>query len=193
MITTTGQRTVEGCTVLLDDADALNVYAMPQSPRIALDADGKPLFSLVQYRRPLDRVPEADRATKLGGGLLTFSVELARTAEQEAAIRAALAADPALHQLLATPATDRVDYSEWWANEIKGDVTKLAAALKISAIPIEDGNVAVAIDGENTAGGEFFPTLVGAGKASMTGDERAAFVAKLTLDGAALMWDLIDK
>lgn len=193
MITTTGQRTVAGCTVFLDDTDALTVYVMPQSPHIALDADGNPLFSLVQYRRPLDRVPEADRATKLGGGLLTFSVDLARTAEQEAAIRAAVSADPGLQKLLATPAADRVDYSGWWANDIKGDVTKLAAALKLSAVPVEDGTVAVAIDGEPTGGGEFVTTLVGAGKASMTGDERAAFVAKLTLDGAALMWDLIDK
>jgi len=193
MITTTGQRTVEGCTVFMDDADALNVYVMPQSPHIAVDADGKPLFSLAQYRRRLDRVPEADRATKLGGGLLTFSVDLARTPAQEAAIRQAVAADPALHTLLATPATDRVDYSSWWANEIQGDLTKLAAALKVSAVPVESGSVAVAVDGEPTAGGEFVTTLVGAGKASMTGDERAAFVAKLTLDGAALMWELIDK
>ncbi|GEM_PF-2819779 len=193
MITTTGQRTVEGCTVFMDDTDALNIYVMPQSPHIAVDADGKPLFSLVQYRRPLDRVAEADRATKLGGGLLTFSVDLARTPAQEAAIRQAVAADPALQALLAAPATDRVDYSSWWATEINGDLGKLAAALKISAVPVEDGNVAVAIDGEPTAGGEFVTTLVGAGKASMTGDERAAFVAKLTLDGSALMWDLIDK
>ena len=60
-------------------------------------------------------------------------------------------------------------------------------------MPVEDGSVAVAVDGEPTGGGEFVTTLVGAGKASMTGDERAAFVAKLTLDGAALMWELIDK
>ncbi|MDM7853469.1 hypothetical protein [Cellulomonas alba] len=193
MITTTGQRTVEGCTVFLDDTDALTVYVMPQSPHIALDADGKPLFSLVQYRRPLDKVPEADRATKLGGGLLTFSVDLARTAEQEAAIRKAVAADPQVQALLAAPATDRVDYSSWWATEINGDLAKLAAALKISAVPVETGSVAVAVDGEPTAGGEFVTTLVGAGKASMTGDERAAFVSKLTLDGAALLWDLIDK
>lgn len=193
MITTTGQRTVEGCTVFMDDTDALNIYVMPQSPHIALDADGRPLFSLVQYRRPLDRVPEADRATKLGGGLLTFSVDLARTAEQEAAIRQAVAADPGVQALLAAPATDRVDYSSWWATEIDGDLGKLAAALKISTVPVESGSVAVAVDGEPTAGGEFVTTLVGAGKASMTGDERAAFVAKLTLDGAALLWDLVDK
>ena len=57
MITTTGQRTIEGCTVFIDDTDALNIYVMPQSPHIALDAEGNPLFSLAQYRRPLDRVP----------------------------------------------------------------------------------------------------------------------------------------
>ncbi len=193
MITTTGQRTVSGCTVFMDDVDILQTYAAPQSPHIALDGSGKPIFSLVEYRRPVDKVSEADRATKLGGGLLTFSVDLARSAQQDADIREALSTDPALQQLLATPASDRVDYSNWWNNEIGKDVGKLAAAIKINALPVEDGSVAVAIDGEPTAGGEFVTTLVGAGKVSMTGDERAAFAAKLTMDGAALLWEMIEK
>lgn len=194
MITTTGERTIAQCSVLLDDTDALTVYATPQSPRIAVDANGDPVFSLVEYRRDVSTVPAADRATKLGGGLLTFSVDLARSAAQDAQIRDELSRDPALHQLLATPASDRIDYSDWWNNQINQDVGKLAAALKINALPVEDGNVAVAIDGEDAAhAGEFVATVVGAGKVSMTGDERAAFSAKLTMDGVALMWDMIDR
>jgi hypothetical protein len=187
-------RTLSGCSVYLDDADALQYYAVPESPHIALDAQGKPVFSLVQYRRPVDKVAEADRATKLGGGLLTFSVDLSRSAAQDDEIRKTLAADPALHALLATAAADQVDYSDWWNNQIHQDVDKLAAALRINALPVEDGSVAVAIDGEDeTHAGEFLTTLVGAGKVSMTGDERAAFMAKLTMDGAALIWEMVQK
>lgn len=194
MITTTNQRTISGCTVYLDDADDLQIYAVPQSPHIALDQDGKPVFSLVQYRRAVDRVSEADRATKLGGGLLTFSVDLARSKEQDDAIRQALAADPALQAALAAPSADRVDYANWWNNEIGRDVGKLALALKINALPVDDGTVAIAVDGEDQAhAGEFLTTLVGAGKVSMTGDERAAFMAKLTMDGAALIWEMVHK
>lgn len=194
MITTTNQRTISGCTVFMDDTDPLQVYALPQSPGIALDETGKPKFSLVEYRRPVDKVPEADRATKLGGGLLTFSVELKKTPEQEAEIRTTLAGDPALQQLLATVGKDRVDYTHWWNEEIGKDVAKLAAALKINAMPVTDGSVSVAIDGEDTGHtGEFVSNLVGAGKVSMTGDERAAFSAKLTMDGAALLWAMIEK
>jgi hypothetical protein len=194
VITTTHQRTVAGCTVLMDDTDALQVYAVPQSPHIALDEQGKAKFALVEYRRPLDQVPEADRATKLGGGLLTFSVDLALSADQETAIRTALSTDPALQQMLATAAADRVDYSHWWNVEVARDVGKLAVAIKINGLPVEDGRVAVAIDGEDaTSPGEFVTTLVGAGKVSMTGDERAAFSAKLTIDGAALLWEMIER
>jgi hypothetical protein len=185
MITTTGQRTVAGCTVFRDDADALQVYVTPESPHIALDAQGRPILSLVRYRRPLDAVPKEDRATKLGGGLLTFSVDLALTAQQEAAVRDTLAKDPAIQQSLTRSQAGSADYSDWWLNEAHRDVGKLAAAFKVNALPVTDGSVAVAIDGEDAAhAGEFVTTLVGAGRVSMTGDERAAFTAKLTLVGA---------
>ena len=70
MITLTGQFTFERFNVYRDDVNALQFYYMPQGPRIALDETGKPMFSLIMYRRDLSAVPEADRATKLGGGIL---------------------------------------------------------------------------------------------------------------------------
>jgi hypothetical protein len=165
----------------------------PESPRIALDDTGKPIFALIQYRRPVDQLTEDERRTKLGGGLLTFSVDLARTAEQEQAIRTALANDLAFQNDIATRATDRIDYSKRWADEFKGDLTKLAAAITMGAVPADDGTVAVAIAGEDTGHtGEFVSNLVGAGKVSMTGDERAAFAAKLTQDGSTLLWDMVE-
>jgi len=74
--------------------------AQPQSPQVALDPAGIPIFSLVWYRRPVDQLTEEERKTRLGGGLLTFSAELTRTEEQEQEIREAIASDPAVHQQL---------------------------------------------------------------------------------------------
>jgi hypothetical protein len=164
----------------MDDTDALQVYAVPQSPHIALDQQGKAQFALVEYRRPLDQVPEADRATKLGGGLLTFSVDLALSADHETAIRTALSTDPALQQMLATAAADRVDYSHWWNVEIARDVgeTRGSDQDQRTAGRGRQGR-AVAIDGEDATNPvEFVSTLIGVNEVSMTGDERAAFTAR---------------
>jgi hypothetical protein len=194
VITTTTQWDVADCTVYLDDTDPLQVYAVPNSPRIALDDKGEPIFSLIQYRRPVDKVPEADRATKLGGGILSFSVDLKRTDAQDAQIKQALSQDPQLQAQLAAPRSDGVDYSDWWNNQAGRDPSKIVEKMKISSLPVESGSVAVSIDAEDgSAPGEFVTTLAGAGTVSMTADERGAFVAKLTMDGATLLWEALQK
>src|SRR5258706_3392881 len=93
MITLTGQTTFERFNLYRDDVNPLQFYYMPQGPRVALDEKGKPMFSLIMYRRDLSAVPEADRATKLGGGILALSVELAATDEELKRMRAMLAED----------------------------------------------------------------------------------------------------
>ena len=194
VITTMQQWSIANCTVYLDDTDPLQVYAVPNSPRVALDAQGKPIFSLVQYRRPVDQVPEADRATKLGGGLLSFSIDLARTPDQDTQIKQAMSTDPYLQSLLAKPRTDGVDYSDWWNNQVHQDATQIVSRMQISALPVESGQVLVSVDGETGATpGEFVSTLAGAGDVSMTADERGAFSAKLTMDGATLLYDMLQK
>jgi hypothetical protein len=196
MITLTRQWLgLSGCNVYADDVDALTYYVIPESPRIALDDSGKPIFSLVWYRRPVDQLTEEERKTRLGGGLLTFSVELARTADQEQQIRRTIAADPAVHQLLeqGNP-LGGPDYRNWWLNEIHQDQARLADALKIDALPVVDGSVTVAVLGEDPDHlADFLATVIGAGGVSMTGNERAAFMAKLTQDGAVLLWDMLEK
>lgn len=188
MITITGQREIAGCSVFRDDTDVLAFYAMPQSPRVAKDERGKPLFALAQYRRKVDRLTEEERRTRLGGGLLTLSVELSRTADEDARIRQTLAADPRLQSALdSAPA-----YRRWWIDEIKRDKARLAQAIKLDTVPISDGTVGVTIVGES-APGEFVSTLVGAGRVSMTGRQRAAIMAKLTLDGAVLVAEMAKK
>src|SRR5581483_1461978 len=194
MITLTGTE-IAGCNVYADDVDALAWYAVPQSPRIALDEAGEPIFSLVWYRRPVEDLTEEERRTKLGGGLLTFSVELARTEDQDRQIRQALAADPALHQRLeGVNPLGGPDYRNWWSVDIGRSEAKLADAIKLGMVPIVDGTVTVAVLGEDPEHlTDFLANLVGVGRVSMTGRERASFMAKLTQDGAVLLWDMIER
>src|SRR5579862_8849248 len=127
MITLTGQREIAGCTIYRDDANQLLFYIMPQSPRIALDDTGKPIFSLVWYRRDVSKLSDEDRKTKLGGGILALSVELATTDDEMKQIVDGLASDPQLQ------------------SRNRMDKDKLAKALSINTLPITDGTVTIAI------------------------------------------------
>src|SRR6478752_10000194 len=174
MITLTGQRRIGACQVYPDDVDNLTWYYMPDGPRIALDPSGKPSFSLVWYRRDVSQLSDEERKTRLGGGILAVTTELALTDDQMKEVRTTLAADPAVKAAL----TARTGSS---------DPAKLAQALNLSLVPITDGTVTIAVLAESPDGshpGEFVSSLVGVGGVSMTGDERAAFMAKLTQDGA---------
>ena len=191
MITQTGRREIARCAVFPDDVDALSWYYMPQSPRVALDDTGKPIFSLVQYRRDVASLSEAERKTKLGGGILTLSVELSATEADIREIRRTLSTDPTLAQRL-----ENSIHRNWWVNEVRKDQAKLAEALKLDSVPIQDGTVGITVLAESPEAGhpdEFVATLVGAGRVSMTGRQRAAFMAKLSVDGAVLLWNMVER
>ena len=188
MLTLTRFRDVSDCRVFRDDLDPLTLYAIAFAPRIALDEDGKPIISLVRYRRDVSKLSEEERKTRLGGGILTLSAELRVSDEQQKAIRAAAASDPELKQLLSR------QRPQWWNTEIKGDEKKLAAAFNLAMVPVKDGTVQIAILGETQdASGEFIGSLVGVGRVSMLGNMRASFMAKLTQDGSVLLWDMLEK
>ena len=177
MITLTGQREIVGCRMYCDDVDPLLWYIMPQSPRIALDEAGKPIFSLVWYRRDVSKLSDEDRKTRLGGGILAVSVELSTTDDEMKKLRETLANDPDVQQRTGL------------------EKDKLAKALSINTLPITDGTVTIAIlaEGGDSKIGEFVANLVGIGRVSMTGRERASFMAKLTQDGAVLLWNMVEK
>jgi hypothetical protein len=82
MITLTGQREIAKCTIFCDDVNPLNFFVVPPAPRIAIGDDGKPIFSMVWYRRDVSKLTDEERKTKLGGGILTLSTELSATDEQ---------------------------------------------------------------------------------------------------------------
>jgi hypothetical protein len=189
MITLTGQREIARCSVFRDDGDDLSFYLMPQSPRIAMDDTGKPILSLVQYRRDLTNLTEEERRTRLGGGILTLSVELSPTDDEMKQIRKTVAEDPGLAGRL-----ERGQHRNWWLNEIQRDKVKLAQALKISSVPVTEGTVGIAVLAESgTEPGEFVAKLVGTGQVSMTGRQRAAFMAKLTMEGGILLWQMFER
>lgn len=178
MITTAGRQEIANCDVYPDDDNPLQYYVCPQGPRIALDDTGKPIFSLVWYRRDVSKLTDDQRKTQLGGGILAVSVELGKTKEQEDAIRKQLAGNPELQ------ARTRLSKD------------KLQAELRLDALPISDGSVTIAILAETpdaTHPGEFVGSLVGVGGVSMTGTERASFMAKLTQDGVVLLWDMVTR
>lgn len=190
MLTLTGFRTIADCNVYPDDNDPLTFYTVTGTPTVAKDDSGKPLVSLIWYRRDVSNLSEEERRTKLGGGILSLTVELTRTEDQETEIRETLAKDPVLHKRLASSRKT----AHWWRTEAKEDVKELEKALKLTGLPVLDGTVNIGILGEGSAeGGEFVANLVGSSKASMTGNQRAAFQAKLTMDGAVLLWEAFER
>ncbi|MDP2313084.1 MAG: hypothetical protein Q8P41_09290 [Pseudomonadota bacterium] len=184
MLTLNGQRTVGGCSVYPDDVHTFNWYYLPQSPRIALDDTGKAIFSLVVYRRNLDTITEEERRTRLGGGVLTFSVDLTARDEDLAAIRAAIVSDPEFRQKVEADYLDELGIDAW-------DPAKVAAAIQLAQVPVIDGVVTVGVLAETAANGEFLATMVGGGKAPLVGNHRAAVSAKLTMDGAVLLQEVV--
>ncbi len=197
MITTTGQREIEKFNVYRDDVNGMQFYVMPKAPVIALDDTGKPIFSLVMYRRDITNMSPADRATKLGGGILSFSVELQFTDDDEKKIRAELAKDPTVQfayqmQQASNPVT--APYYKWPPPGGQPDLAAIAKALVIAIVPVTDGSVGVAILAEDgTKPGQFVNNVVGSGPVAMSGLQRASFMASLTQDGATLVWQMIEK
>lgn len=195
MITLTGQTVFERFNVYRDDVNPLQFYYMPQGPRVALDENGKAMCSLMMYRRDLSAVPAADRATRLGGGILALSVELSATDDEKARLRAQLATDPVTQAAVVNTARSAIGH--FWELRIASapvDQAKVAQALVLGLVPVASGNVTIQILAEDgSKPGDFVSSLVGAGSVSMTGNERASCMAKLTMDGAALVWAAMDR
>ena len=178
MLTMTNPLTVMGFTVYQDDAaevlaaggpagsDAAGVrrfYVLPEKPDIAME-NGKPIFSLIVYRRDEERIDPAKTADDVGGGILTFTVELAIPPATFDQIKAKLKA------MLSLDTDD--------------------SSLVVTYVPFLDGKVSVAVAGESGtegAGAEFVKGMVGTGKVSGVGENRKAVMVKLSQEGAALM------
>ena len=104
MLTMTNPLLIEGFTVYRDDADEMarlgvpdapatggahRFYVLPDQPRIATEPDGTPVFSLVVHRHDEDRIDPTSTAD-VGGGIMTFTVELGIPDEKLTRIRSKL-------------------------------------------------------------------------------------------------------
>ena len=71
---------LEHITVFRDDEDAAQFYALPSTPRVARDDNGRLLLDLLIYARDVDKLPPEDLEAQRGW--LAASVELALTEEE---------------------------------------------------------------------------------------------------------------
>jgi hypothetical protein len=146
-------------------------YLLPETPTIAKDEHGKPIFSLIVYRQDEQRLEPGTATTEdVGGGILTMTVELSVPDDKFKSIR---------QKLRAVAFGPGADPSQ--------DVD-------LTYVPFLDGRVTVAVAGEagGEEGAEFTRTIVGTGKIAGVGENRRAVMVKLTQAGAALM-SQIDK
>lgn len=173
MLTLTNPLTIEGFSVFRDDQSQTQFYVEPGRPAIATDAGGKPIFSLIVYRRDEARIdPTAAPKDDVGGGILTFTVELTVPQDKFRTIQSKL------------------------RSIVYGDSsTDASQDVQLSYVDFFDGSVSVAVAGEGTTdadGHQFVASSVGNGKIAGVADNRKAIMVKLTQDGAALM-SQIDK
>ena len=143
-------------------------YVMPEKPTVARE-NGKPIFSLIVYRQDEERIDRtAPVTTDVGGGILTFTVELTIPADHLRKIKGRL------RTLV-----------------FGSDDTDPAKEVELVYVPFLEGKVSVAVAGETgTDTGtdrEFVKNIVGGGKVSGIGSNRAAVMVKLTQAGGALM------
>ncbi len=155
-------------TVYRDDTDAARFYVLPETPRIARDEAGKPIFSLIVYRQDETRIDLNKLREDVGGGIMTFTVELAVPPEAIQKLRSKLAVEV-----------------------LNDDTGERAREIHVEVVTFVDGKVMVSVAGDpavDTGGARAFTaSTVGAGKVSGVGANRKAVMVNLTQAGAALM------
>jgi hypothetical protein len=182
MLTLTNSLNIEGYTVFQDDGNGflgihspgteqkLRFYVLPEDPGIAKDANGQPIFSLIVYRHDEERLAADNTSKDVGGGILTFTVELG-----------------------VPEAKFRLIKNKLRARAFGADASDPSLDLDVTLVPFLDGSVSVAVAGETGLEGaeaEFVKGAVGTGKVSGIGANRKAVMVKLTQAGAALMSQL---
>ena len=156
-------------TVYRDDVAAHRFYVLPDEPRIAKDEDGNAIFSLIVYRTDEEQLSD-DQKGDLGGGIMTFTAELAFDTEDF---------DDVKRKLISVAFGDEEE-----ADELEVD---------LDYVPFIEGRVRVALAGEvGDKPGQFVDSIIGEGKVSAIGSNRKAVMAKLTQAGASLFSQLKD-
>ena len=149
----------------------MRFYVLPKTPTISTDGKGKPLFSLIVYRRDEDRIdPTTVPKDDVGGGILTFTVELS-------------VPDAAMQRI-----------ESRLRSLVYGDGADSSSRIELTTVEFLDGKVSIAVAGETVdqpaTGSQFVKGGVGTGKVSGLGNNKRAVMVNLTQDGASLMSQL---
>jgi hypothetical protein len=107
----------------------------------------------------------AGESSVKAGGIVTLTVDFSLTQEEQETLPAELAAAYGLGAV---------------------------ARVELRSMPFKSGMVKLTYAAES-GGGEFSHTIAGSGPARLAGSQRATFVADLNADGAALLWDALEK
>ena len=157
----------EGITLFADHADPLRFYYVPDVPRLRRRGDGRPELSLLKYR--LD--PGAHQA--LGGGLLSFSVDLSVPQERLAALRTrisrhfGLSGTPQLGPIVAD-----------------AGACELVLIDRSSASPAATSGSPGSSDGSDD---DLIVRMLGGASPSLFGDNATMFAVVLSPEGVALI------
>lgn len=151
---------------------ARRFYVLPDKPTIARDREGKPIFSLIVYRIPPDRIDPGKPDQEVGGGILTFTTELA----------------------VPQAALDKITAK--LKQIVNGDADH-PADVDVGLVQFIQGKVSIAVAGEGTgaagATSQFVKDAVGTGDIIGVADNRKAVMVNLTQNGASLMGQAIEK
>ena len=162
--------TAPDAAVYGDDRDPSRFYAFASRPRVATDAAGRPLLSVLVYRRGKDNPPE--------GGQVSLTTTLALSAEERAAILQSLPPDRGpgplgapvperRSEVAVAPLTSPTIVAPEW---LSGEVTvRLAEGLELTGQPSLAGdNTCVLLAALDAAGAAVVARAVGEGLVDAT-------------------------
>ncbi len=148
---------IRGITLIRDYNDKSLVYYLPNSPRLSVEA-GQPLFQLLMYRDIGDTA-----SGPRGGGFLIMTTDLGVPAGQLEQVR----------------------------NEVSG---RFGVQANLVPVPVKSGSVRVTVLDSGSIGTEganreirFVENVVAHTAPSLYADQRAAFTAELSKQGAVLL------
>ncbi|MEM8849188.1 MAG: hypothetical protein AAGE03_04050 [Pseudomonadota bacterium] len=159
---------IPGVVVYRDHQDLGQFYYMLMTPRISM-ANGRPALSLVKFRRDITDNPDFQEGDSLGGGILTFSCDLALTEDELRRVR----------------------------SSIPRRFEDVPDNFRLAPISVRDGTVRLsamrdAADNEDAPpdaprGLQLFEEVLGSTRPAMIGDQRATFTVMLSREMTTVM------
>ncbi len=163
---------IDGYTLLPDHADPELYYVLPSRPRLALDAGGRPEFSLVKYLGE-------DGGRVRAGGFLTLTTELSVAGERLASLAERIASEEA----------------------VRSGTSASPGRLRLSPVPFDRGSVELIALGQSSTGTPQSDSntpdssvhIIGSGKPTLDATNRSTFQLLLQPFEAELMEEALER